>query len=150
MMSASLSALAHAGCPATSLRSSCVGMCLVISRRRCTSTVAPVFSAKAPCTFCSVSCLFRTLLLNSVGWRVFRPVCDPTLSGPVPVTVVRPCLSVYVVRQPAFNTKVWSCMDWSCFCSHAASLVAFLKSVDEVVRIVLLMSKTSCAAWCRM
>ena len=39
-MSASLSALAHAGCPATSLRRSCVGICLVIKRRRCTSTVA--------------------------------------------------------------------------------------------------------------
>ena len=70
------------------------------------STVAPGFSAKTVCTFSLVSCLLRILLRNNVGWRVFRPLCVPTLSGPVPVTVVRPCLSVYVVRQPAFSTKV--------------------------------------------
>ena len=148
-MSASLSALAHAGCPATSLRRSCVGICLVMRRKRCTSTVVPGLSAKAVRTLSMFSCLLRILLRNNVGCSVSRPLCDPTLSGPVLVTVVRPCLSVYVVRQPAFNTNVWSCIVWSCFCSHAASLVAFLKSVDEVVRIVLLMSKTSCAAWCR-
>ena len=140
MISVSLSALVHAGCPATSLRRSCVGICLVIRRKRCTSTVVPGLSAKAVRTLSMFSCLLRVLLRNNVGWSVSRPLCDPTLSGPILVTVVRPCLSVYVVRQPAFNTNVCSCMVWSCFCSHAASLVAFLKSVDEVVRIVLLMS----------
>ena len=117
-----------------------MGICLVISRRRCTSTVVPGLSAKAVRTLSMFSCLLRILLRNSVGCSVSRPLCDPTLFGPVLVTVVRPCLSVYVVRQPAFRTNVCSCMVWSCFCSHAASLVAFLKSVDEVVRIVLLMS----------
>ena len=105
MISASLSALAHAGCPATSLRRSCVGICLVIRRKRCTSTVAPGLSAKAVRTLSMFSCLLRILLRNNVGWSVSRHLCDPTLSGPVLVTVVRPCLSVYVVRQPAFNTK---------------------------------------------
>ena len=96
--------------------------------------VAPVFSARTLCTFPLVSGLFRNLLLNNVGWRMFRPLWVPTLSGPSPVTVVRPCLSVYVVFHPALSAKVWSCMDWSCFWSHAASLLPFSTSVDEVVR----------------
>ena len=100
-----------------------MGMCLVMSRKRCTSTVAPVFSAKAVCTFSLVSCLLRILLRNNVGWSVSRPLCDPTLSGPFPVTVVRPCMSLYVVLQPAF-----------------------LMSVDEVVRIVFLIS-VSVSVW---
>ena len=107
-----------------------------------------VFFARTVCTFSLVSGLFRNLLWNSVGWRVFRPLCDPTLSGPFPVTVARPYLSVYVVFHPALITNVRSCRDWSCFWSHAASLLPFLMSVDEVVSIVLLMSKASCAAWC--
>ena len=77
----------------------------MIKRRRCTSTVDPDLSAKTVCTFSWVSCLLRILLRNNVGWRVFRPFSDPILSGPVPVTVVRTCLSVYVVRQPAFNAN---------------------------------------------
>jgi hypothetical protein len=66
MTSEIYSALTHAGCPATSLRRSCVGMCLPRSRSKCVSTDAPGTDSNAAAMFSAVKFLFRVLLRN--GW----------------------------------------------------------------------------------
>ena len=73
---------------------------------------------------------FRLLLLirarmrhrNRDGWREREPAMLVTLSGPLPVLIVRPCASVYDVIQPA--TSLYDGM--VCVVRNARSCAAFL------------------------
>ena len=103
----------NAGCLSTSLRRSCVGSRCVMIRIQCVSRLSPMAALNASRTSVALGFVVRILFRNRVGWSVRGPRSVPTLSGPCPVAVSRPCLSVYAVFHPCFSVKVCGC----CLCS---------------------------------
>ena len=89
-------------------------------------------------------CGFRLLLLmrarmrhrNNDGWRERETAMLVTLSGPLPVLIVRPCASVYDVIQPATSLYGGVICVVRNARSCAASFVPRLNRVEVVVRIV--------------
>ena len=125
-----------------------MGSRCVMLRIQCVSRLLPMAALNASRTSVALGFVVRILFRNRVGWSVRGPCSVPTLSGPCPVSVSRPCLSVYAVFHPCFNVKVCGCCLCSTLCSHTASLVPFLCSVDAVFLMAWFIRYISLGAMC--
>jgi hypothetical protein len=134
-LSAIQCAFGNAGWLSTSLSSSCVGSVCVMRRIQCVSRLSPIAALNAFFTTSVLVLVLRILFLKSVGCSVLGPRGGPTLSGPCPVGVTRPCLSVSVVFHPCLSVNVCVCCCCKRDCNQAASEVPRLWRVDDVLRM---------------
>ena len=117
-------------------------------RIQCVSMLSPMAALNASFTTSALVFVLRILCLKSVGCSVLGPRSGPTLSGPCPVGVTRPCLSVSVVFHPCLSVKVCACCRCNRDCSQAASEVPRLWRVDAVLRMAWLARYSSFGSRC--